>query len=82
MFKEAWLDSVKARSIVNSFAGLGIFPVNAAKVGSKASPLDIFCGPGSMSPQDTSSHLSSAVLHALEQQMEEETILHFKECME
>ena len=79
VFKEAWLDTVKARSIVNGFAGSGIFPVNAAKVGSKASPSDIFCGPSSMSSQDTSSHPSSAVLHALEQQMEEETIQHFKE---
>ena len=50
VFKEAWLDAVKARSIVNGFTGSGIFPVNAAKVGSKVSPSDIFCGPSSMSP--------------------------------
>jgi hypothetical protein len=78
VFKEAWLDTVKARLIINGFADSGIFPVNAAKVGSKASPSDIFCGPSSMSPQDTSSHPSSAVLQDLEEQMEE-TILHFKE---
>ena len=56
VFKEAWLDTVKARSIVNSFTGSGIYPVNAAKVGSKASLSDIFYGPSSMSPQDTLSH--------------------------
>ena len=79
VFKEARLDTVKARSIVNAFAGSGIFPVNAAKVGSKASPSNIFCDPNTTSPQDSSPHQSSAVLCALEQQMEKETILHFEE---
>ena len=52
--KKAWLDTVKARSIVNGFAGSGIFPVNAAKVGIKASPSNIFCNPNATSPQDSS----------------------------
>ena len=79
VFKEAWLDTVKARSIVNGFAGSGIFPVNAAKVGSKASPSNIFCDPNAMSSQDSLSQPSSAVLCALEQQMGKETIMLFEE---
>ena len=82
VFKEAWLDTVKARMIVNAFAGLGIYPVNVSKVGSKVSPSAIFCDPNATSntsPQDSSSHAPSTVLHALEQQMEKDTILHFEE---
>ena len=74
--------TLKPRSIVNAFAGSGIFPVNASKIGSKASPSDIFSdsnASSNTSPQDSSSHPSSTVLSALEQQMERETILHFEE---
>ena len=85
VFKEAWLDTVKARSIVNAFAGSGIFPVDASKTSSKTTHSNVFCDPSTKeccsnsSPQDSLSQASKGALRALEQQMEEETILMFEE---
>ena len=82
VFKEAWLDTVKARTIVcNAFAGSGIFPINLSKVGSEASPSNIFCDPNATSntsSQDSSSRAPNTVLCVLEQQMEKETLLCFE----
>lgn len=70
VFKEAWLDTVKARSIVNAFAGSGIFPVDASKSCSKTTPSNVFCDPSTKecssnpSPQDSSSQASKGALHA------------------
>ena len=77
VFKEAWLDTIKPRSIVNAFHGSGIYPVDALKAGIKIAPSKVFCDPSKEAT--TSKH--SAALQALEAQMSEEMKVKFAECL-
>ena len=74
VFKEAWLDTIKPRSIVNAFHGSGIYPVDASKAGIKIAPSKVFCDP---SKEATTSKHSAA----LEAQMSEEMKVKFAECL-
>ena len=77
VFKEAWLDTIKPRSIVNAFRGSGIYPVDVSKAGIKVAPSKIFYDPSK--EVTTSKHF--AALEVLEAQMSEEMKRKFAECL-
>ena len=66
---------IKPRSIVNTFRGSGIYPVDVSKAGIKVATSKIFCDPSK--EVTTSKH--SAALEALEAQMSEEMKRKFSE---
>ena len=84
IFKPAWIDSVKARSIVNAFAGSGVYPVDKSKAKStKTAPSKIFinkeddtCGK-ELSTTATSS--AKLALRVLEEQMDGTIVKKYEE---
>ena len=75
VFKEAWLDTIKPRLIVNAFSGAGIYPVDASKTGIKVVPSKVFC----KASEEVTTSKHSAALDALEAQLSEETKKKFAE---
>ena len=71
VFKEAWTNSVKMKTIVNAFSACGLFPVDAHRVlGAKVLPSKVYVNPPSTASDSSSgAHLA---LHALEAELTNE----------
>ena len=80
IFKQ--VDSVKVRSIVNAFAGSGVYPVDKSKAKStKIAPSKIFMNKedGTHGKESMTSSSARLALRVLEKQMDERTIKKYEE---
>ncbi len=75
IFKTAWINTVKVRTIVNGFAASGIYPVDESKASSsKGAPSKIFASDDMASDEVSSSTPSMLALSILEEQLDEATL--------
>ena len=80
IFRKAWNDTVKVRTIVNGFAAAGVYPVDKRKASTdKTAPSTIFA---SSEEKSAPSNASQLALKALEEELDEGTLEKFQERFE
>ena len=78
VFKEAWIDTIKPRTIINAFVATGIYPIDKSKIKSiKTAPSKVYSY-----EEESAINPSFIALNALEAQMDTATLKKLERFLE